>query len=312
MFLSAQYGIYSSAHPPSVSHPTPAIRILPNSLYGKNAPPGTAPHAFFSHFYGSSWHADDAGFITFLGTWGRRLMWLGGIVVCVGAVRYFVFGNKCVGGRTKSNTGYRMVDLDNLDDAGLAFNAGGQQEQSRSNSPDLSDSEVTDASNSSLPANARRVALHAVRRAGHFMYAFLVPSSALKASRAHADSNAQPGLFSLPAMMVPTSASSGGSGTGRRARTASSASQLPPTRTARRSGRNSNPLSRSTSRTLSRPKGSAVDLTATASSSPASASAPPPPPYEHPSRTHSPDALDDGAADGKRGQWEDWHEDDRG
>lgn len=87
MFLSAQYGLYTSANPPTPTHPYPEIRILPKSLYGKNAQEGEAPHSFFSHFYGSSWHADDAGFITFLGTTGKKLMYLGGVVLVLGAAR---------------------------------------------------------------------------------------------------------------------------------------------------------------------------------------------------------------------------------
>ncbi|KIJ99365.1 glycosyltransferase family 32 protein, partial [Laccaria amethystina LaAM-08-1] len=74
MFLSAQYGLYTASHPTSAGT---EIRILPKSLYGKNAKPEEAPHSFFSHFYGSSWHADDAAFIGFLGTWGKGLMWFG-------------------------------------------------------------------------------------------------------------------------------------------------------------------------------------------------------------------------------------------
>ncbi|KAG6854829.1 hypothetical protein C0991_012019 [Blastosporella zonata] len=84
MFLSAQYGLYTSSHPTSALQD---VRILPKSLYGKNAKEGEAPHSFFSHFYGSSWHADDAAFIGFLGTWGKGLMWIGLIVLIVGIFR---------------------------------------------------------------------------------------------------------------------------------------------------------------------------------------------------------------------------------
>ncbi|KIJ70066.1 glycosyltransferase family 32 protein, partial [Hydnomerulius pinastri MD-312] len=73
MFLSAQYSIYTSSHPITPEEPGD-VRILPKSLYGKNAKVGEAPHSFFSHFYGSSWHADDAAFIGFLGHWGKALM----------------------------------------------------------------------------------------------------------------------------------------------------------------------------------------------------------------------------------------------
>ncbi len=84
MFLSAQYGIYTSSHPTTAPSD---IRILPKSLYGKNAKPDEAPNSFFSHFYGSSWHADDAAFIGFLGTWGKGLMWLGLVVLIIGLLK---------------------------------------------------------------------------------------------------------------------------------------------------------------------------------------------------------------------------------
>lgn len=84
MFLSAQYGLYTASHPKSALQD---IRILPKSLYGKNARENEAPHSFFSHFYGSSWHADDAAFIGFLGTWGKVLMWLGLFILIIGLLR---------------------------------------------------------------------------------------------------------------------------------------------------------------------------------------------------------------------------------
>ncbi|KAF8450566.1 nucleotide-diphospho-sugar transferase [Boletus edulis BED1] len=86
MFLSAQYSIYTSSHPITPAEPGD-VRILPKSLYGKNAKPGEAPHSFFSHFYGSSWHADDAPFIGFLSHWGKPLMWLGLVVLLWGIYR---------------------------------------------------------------------------------------------------------------------------------------------------------------------------------------------------------------------------------
>lgn len=70
MFLSIQYGLYTS-------HPGSNVRILPKSLYGKNALPEDVPNSFFAHYYGSSWHSDDAAFVWFLGTWGKGLMWVG-------------------------------------------------------------------------------------------------------------------------------------------------------------------------------------------------------------------------------------------
>lgn len=87
MFLSAQYGIYTSSHPPTVEHPEGEVRILAKALYGKNALPSEAPHAFFEHFYGSSWHDGDAAFIGFLGKWGKILMWIGLAVLVFGLVR---------------------------------------------------------------------------------------------------------------------------------------------------------------------------------------------------------------------------------
>lgn len=86
MFLSAEYSFWQSAHPIAAGQ-TRAVRVLPKSLYGKNAPQDTVPHSFFSHFYGSSWHADDAGFITFLGTWGKGLLYVGVAVLVLGVIR---------------------------------------------------------------------------------------------------------------------------------------------------------------------------------------------------------------------------------
>jgi mannosyltransferase OCH1-like enzyme len=80
MFLSILYALYTTHH-------TGDIRILPKALYGKNALEGEAPHSFFSHFYGSSWHADDAAFIGFLGTRGKILMWIGLMVLIAGVCR---------------------------------------------------------------------------------------------------------------------------------------------------------------------------------------------------------------------------------
>ncbi|EIW82097.1 glycosyltransferase family 32 protein [Coniophora puteana RWD-64-598 SS2] len=86
MFLSAQYSLFTSSRPITVEDPG-EVRILPKSLYGKNAKPEEAPHSFFAHFYGSSWHADDAAFIGFLAHWGKGLMWLGLIILVVGIYR---------------------------------------------------------------------------------------------------------------------------------------------------------------------------------------------------------------------------------
>ncbi|KAI0068790.1 hypothetical protein BV25DRAFT_1833950 [Artomyces pyxidatus] len=87
MFLSAQYGLYSTSHPGTPEFPAGEVRILPKAFYGKNAKPEEAPHSFFSHYYGSSWHADDAAFISFLGKWGKGLMWVGLAVLVVSLLR---------------------------------------------------------------------------------------------------------------------------------------------------------------------------------------------------------------------------------
>ncbi|KAG8831695.1 hypothetical protein FRC17_002726 [Serendipita sp. 399] len=100
MFLSAQYGIYTAAHPPTPSNPGGDVRILPKSLYGKNARVDEAPNAFFSHHYGSSWHADDAAFITFLGRSGMHLMWIGFFILIAGVIRLLLQRRSPVKGRS--------------------------------------------------------------------------------------------------------------------------------------------------------------------------------------------------------------------
>lgn len=88
MFVSAVYRRYVDAHKPA-SPSSPAqpdagfigLRVLPKSLYGKNARPGETPDSFFLHFYGSSWHASDAGFLIFLRIYGRLLIALGILLV---------------------------------------------------------------------------------------------------------------------------------------------------------------------------------------------------------------------------------------
>ena len=68
----AQYGLYTASHPPTPEQPGGEIRVLPKSLYGKNAKPEEAPHSFFSHYYGSSWHADDAALMWVLWANGAK------------------------------------------------------------------------------------------------------------------------------------------------------------------------------------------------------------------------------------------------
>lgn len=97
MFVSANYGLYVDAHeaayPSSPAAPDTGftgIRILGKSLYGKNAPLVEVPNAFFQHYYGSSWHAGDAGFLIFLRDHGRFLMFLGGCVVAYGVFKAYL------------------------------------------------------------------------------------------------------------------------------------------------------------------------------------------------------------------------------
>lgn len=80
MFVSIIYALYTS-------HNSRDIRILPKALYGKNAKDGEAPHSFFYHLYGSSWHAEDAGFIAFLRDKGKILMWIGLFILVAGVCK---------------------------------------------------------------------------------------------------------------------------------------------------------------------------------------------------------------------------------
>ncbi|CAD6888607.1 unnamed protein product [Tilletia laevis] len=105
MFLSASYGMFVSKHG-SAKQSTreqpeagfAGLRILPKSLYGKNAKPGEAPDAFFRHLYGSSWHSNDAGFLIFLRDHGTLLMIIGFYIVAYGALRTLL--PRCWKGRT--------------------------------------------------------------------------------------------------------------------------------------------------------------------------------------------------------------------
>lgn len=93
MFLSAQFGLYTSSHPPPPGGHSD-VRILPKPMYGKNAKFIEAPHAFFAHYYGSSWHSDDAAFIGFLGKWGKGLMLVGLVILVLGLVRLVIPSHK--------------------------------------------------------------------------------------------------------------------------------------------------------------------------------------------------------------------------
>lgn len=94
MFVSALFRTFSVEHR-GVKPSTPdlpdrgfqGVRVLPKSLYGKNLPPEEAPDSFFEHLYGSSWHANDAGFMLFLRIYGRYIILAGALVVLIGLRR---------------------------------------------------------------------------------------------------------------------------------------------------------------------------------------------------------------------------------
>lgn len=97
MFVSAVYRINADLHPPVVPSTSKdpqagftGVRVLPKSLYGKNAKPREAPDAFFEHMYGSSWHEGDADFLIFLRIYGRWLMAFGIFMVAYGLRRYYI------------------------------------------------------------------------------------------------------------------------------------------------------------------------------------------------------------------------------
>lgn len=199
MFLSAQYAAYSSAHPASVDHPRSVVRILPKSLYGKNAPPAAVPHSFFSHFYGSSWHADDAGFIGFLGSSGITVMYIAGAVVFLLVVRLAwqkYHTRKYGSSPSSSSTGYQLLPV--LPTSSALANGGSPTLSNIPGSEDLR-SMITRAGNIILAAPATVLNSRGRRRQGL--------------------------LYFVPAMFHPTSP--GGNHRNRRNRTASDASQLP-------------------------------------------------------------------------------------
>jgi hypothetical protein len=246
MFVSAQYGLYSAAHPITTQHPRPEVRILPKSLYGKNAPIETVPHAFFSHFYGSSWHSDDAGFITFLGNWGKKLMYVGAAIVVLGVFR-LLWIRKAGGSTGKSGRGLLRVLIPGLEHQGqgnyhllsmLPASMGGQStttpSQSPHSTPPHSRSNSPPLDHSSSPTGAD-IALSAFKRAGSLILAAPAtllnhPSPASNTSNPRAR-NTSGLLYFVPAFFTPTSQPR------RRGRTASSASNLPPERIAAASRR---------------------------------------------------------------------------
>jgi hypothetical protein len=244
MFLSAQYGLYSSAHPLTPVHPRPQIRILPKSLYGKNAKPDEAPHSFFAHYYGSSWHSDDAGFITFLGTSGKLLMYAGMAVFVFGGLWYcfirrsgkgvrsgkrglrrLIVGDIIGGGSGNEGGAYHMVSL--LPTA----SASGSRAVSPAHTQQTSDDDDTITSEGTEDGRAQAI-LDAVRRAGNFILAAPATLLTSNSNRGGQNDNDRSGvLYFLPAFFAPSQESSQSSRPGRRARTASMASMLPSTRT---------------------------------------------------------------------------------
>jgi len=94
MFVSAMYRQFVNGHTPAAPSTPSAVdrgftgvRVLPKSLYGKNLAEDEAPDSYFLHMYGSSWHANDAGFLIFLRKYGYMLIALGLLLVLVGARR---------------------------------------------------------------------------------------------------------------------------------------------------------------------------------------------------------------------------------
>lgn len=253
MFLSAQYGLYTSAHPLTPTHPRPQIRILPKSLYGKNAKPEEAPHSFFAHYYGSSWHSDDAGFITFLGTSGKLLMYIGMAVFVLGGLRYCLVRRSGKGVRS-GKRGLRRLIVGDLVGGGSGTDAGGAYHMvsllptsatgSRAVSPAVSgrtsgSDDETITSEGTDDGRAQAI-MDAVRRAGNFILA--APATLLTPSRRNNSDNTRSGvLYFLPAFFAHSAESGSESTTrpGRRARTASMASMLPSTRTRTSGGRRS-------------------------------------------------------------------------
>ncbi|WFD19266.1 hypothetical protein MCAP1_001489 [Malassezia caprae] len=94
MFVSAMYRQFVNGHvaaapstPSAAERGFSGVRVLPKSLYGKNLAEDEAPDSFFLHMYGSSWHANDAGFLIFLRKYGYALIALGLLLVLVGTRR---------------------------------------------------------------------------------------------------------------------------------------------------------------------------------------------------------------------------------
>ncbi|WWC60444.1 uncharacterized protein I303_103016 [Kwoniella dejecticola CBS 10117] len=237
MFLSAQYALYSSAHPLTETHPRAEVRILPKSLYGKNAPISTVPHSFFSHFYGSSWHADDAGFITFLGAWGKKLMWVGSVVLVLGVIRLIWLKRKGGNGQQFQLLSILPTTTTTTAASGSGHRSGSSTPTSSSSNP-MSPQSAFELNQLNLPHDITNV----FKRAGNLILA--APATLLYGNHDDAHSGRRRGggggrrrtglLYFVPALFQPDN-------TRRRPRTASEASQLPLRRTRRDRDRDRQP-----------------------------------------------------------------------
>ncbi|KAK4686177.1 hypothetical protein P7C73_g3955, partial [Tremellales sp. Uapishka_1] len=211
MFLSAQYAIYSATHPLTPTHPRADIRILPKSLYGKNAPLLSVPHSFFSHFYGSSWHSDDAGFITFLGAWGKKLMYVGGVVILLGTIRLVYMKSSAKGGlrNVLQNQEYQLLSILPTSTSSAPYPSSG----SGSSTP-------PSPTNTSSSLDSPSEITSALKKAGNLILA--APANLLSTNGNRRRSGL---LYFVPAVFQPMPSPSRRSSS--RRRTASEASQLP-------------------------------------------------------------------------------------
>ncbi len=102
MFVSINYGLWVDTQGVALSSSAEApqqglvgVRVLPKVLYGKNLPAADAkPHAIYEHYYGSSWHANDAGPIIWLRDQGKWLFLVGVLLAACGFAR--ALGLSCV------------------------------------------------------------------------------------------------------------------------------------------------------------------------------------------------------------------------
>ncbi|KAK8861707.1 hypothetical protein IAR55_002530 [Kwoniella newhampshirensis] len=211
MFLSAQYALYSSGHPLTETHPRPEVRILPKSLYGKNTPMSNVPHSFFSHFYGSSWHADDAGFITFLGDWGKKVMWIAAVVIVIGVIRLIWIRRNSVGGPQ-----YQLLSILPTHGMSASPRSGDETPTSSNGLGSMSPTSSLDGLPTQLPSDIASV----FKRAGNLILA--APATLLSSDRERDRRGRRKTglLYFVPALFQPGPLP-------RRGRTASEASQLP-------------------------------------------------------------------------------------